>query len=130
MPASDCWLWPRGHNGAGYGVTADNQLAHRRAYEAYRGEIPEGMLVCHTCDTRLCVNPFHLFLGTHKDNTKDMIDKGRAANGSCKITEADVRSIRAKVNGGRSQITVAEEYGLSRSQVSKIVTGLRWKGVR
>lgn len=64
----------------GYGMTSirnKNIFAHRAAWIAWKGEIPKGMFVCHTCDNRLCINPDHLFLGTSKDNVQDMINKKR-----------------------------------------------------
>ena len=88
--SSGCWLWTGAIYASGYGQFyngadtragakgAHMELAHRVAYKLRYGEIPEGMLVLHTCDVRHCVNPDHLFLGTHKDNTQDMIKKGRA----------------------------------------------------
>ena len=51
--------------------------AHRVSFRAYVGDIPDGMLVCHTCDNRKCFNPKHLFLGSMKDNSQDMMAKGR-----------------------------------------------------
>lgn len=71
-----CWVWtgpkyPRGYGCCGRGY------AHRVAYERAVGTIPEGQFVCHRCDNRLCCNPAHLFLGTARDNTQDMIAKGR-----------------------------------------------------
>jgi hypothetical protein len=77
----DCVIWTGAViQNSGYGQFRDGNrrfLAHRWAYEQKHGEIPRGMLVCHTCDTRLCVNENHLFLGTYKDNYDDMIRKGR-----------------------------------------------------
>ena len=72
-PNTGCWLWLGFISPDGYGT----RLAHRRAWELARGPIPDGMLVCHRCDVRHCVNPDHLFLGTHLDNMRDMIRKGR-----------------------------------------------------
>lgn len=76
-----CWLWTAYRHALGYGhfrVGRKLTAAHRFAYTAYVGEIPEGMDVCHTCDVRHCVNPKHLWLGTAKENVRDMWVKGRA----------------------------------------------------
>ena len=77
----DCWIYTGQKTRDGYGVIGigrTKQLrAHRVSYELHIGPIPAGMLVCHRCDTPLCIRPEHLFLGTPKDNTQDMLLKGR-----------------------------------------------------
>lgn len=76
----DCWLWKAAKDSCGYGrmsVNNTNSTMHRLSFELHKGSIPSGMLVCHTCDTPSCVNPSHLFLGTEKDNMRDMKSKGR-----------------------------------------------------
>lgn len=86
---SNCWNWNSTVNHSGYGVIREGKMgpqkrAHRIAWELYGNKIPNNLLVLHRCDNRRCVRREHLFLGTHKDNTKDMIIKGRAGwqNGS------------------------------------------------
>ena len=83
-PNSGCWLWELHHASNGYGqATIDGATigAHRLSYVAFVGVIPDGMVVCHKCDVRCCVNPEHLFLGTHSDNIRDRDMKGRQARG-------------------------------------------------
>lgn len=78
--ANGCWIWNSKKNKAGYGlikIDGSYKRAHRVSYELFIGEIPDGLLVCHKCDVRECINPDHLFIGTHKENTQDMISKGR-----------------------------------------------------
>ena len=84
---NECWIWTAALDKDGYGVFRYKNKekykykAHRFSYEFFIGEIPKGKLVCHTCDNPPCVNPYHLFLGTRKDNTQDMLKKGRSKLG-------------------------------------------------
>lgn len=79
VPHAGCWLWTGAETGTGYGAfwAHGERRAHRVSYRLYKGPIPNGMVVCHRCDTPLCVNPEHLFLGTQRDNMLDASRKGR-----------------------------------------------------
>jgi hypothetical protein len=80
-----CWNWSKSKSKSGYGAIhfRDQKMrAHRVSYLVFVGEVPLGQLVCHKCANPLCVNPEHLFLGTHKDNSRDMVNKKRVPRGT------------------------------------------------
>lgn len=83
IPFSGCWIWMRSLYPCGYGIVSLNgkpRSAHRVSWEVHNGPIPDGLCVLHRCDVKQCINPTHLFLGTKKDNTADMHEKGRDSN--------------------------------------------------
>lgn len=143
-----CWLWTgyclrRGHSGRGkgrgpYGCVAigtrgKNMLAHRLSWVLHFGPIPDGIWVLHHCDNPPCVNPAHLFLGTHADNMADMVRKGRSdrdrrgeRNPSSKLTGAKVSEIRGMLAQGLPQRVIATRYAISPAMVSYINTGRYW----
>jgi hypothetical protein len=124
----DCWLWTGFRNKGGYGMLTyrnTNMYAHRAAYEAFVGPVPEGSYVLHKCDTPDCCNPSHLTLGTQKENGIDMARKRRAA-GQYNLTDDDVRAIRASKNPAAK---IAKDYGIGLSVVYKIRSGQRWTHV-
>jgi hypothetical protein len=108
-------------------------LAYRVAWELTRGPIPTGMYVCHHCDVPLCVNPDHLFVGTHADNTADMMTKNRQAKGvrqgSAKLTDDAVREIRACWLTMASQPELAREFGVTQAVIWAIVNRRTWRHV-
>jgi len=130
-----CWLWTGRVKSAkkpygGFDIEGRKVRAHRFSYELHFGPIPDGLCVCHTCDNPRCVNPDHLWLGTHQDNLADMVAKGRQArgsgNGKAKLTEADVLAIRASSLGQRK---LGRIYGVTPQAISHIVHRKRWKHV-
>jgi len=132
-----CWIWQGGRYRNGYGqlqVNKVKKLAHRVAYEISIGPIPDGLLVCHTCDNRVCVNPKHLFLGTHKDNTHDMIVKGRkhVAYGekttNVRLTEKEVIALRASYPRN-TQRQLAKQFNIAASTVHAILNRLTWRHI-
>lgn len=89
-----CWWWTGAirDEKRGYGyvkVRGKNIAAHRRAWELANGPIPEGMMVCHRCDNRLCVNPEHLYLGTASHNARDMTIRNRRKSLQDKMRQRD-----------------------------------------
>lgn len=128
---SRCWLWI-GNKNNGYGrlfFSKKRWLAHRLAWTVYRGEIPKSICVCHRCDNGLCVNPRHLFLGTHRENMEDMSRKGRNRFVS-PLNADDVRTIKLRYRDEDvTYADLAKAYGVSKVCIEKILLGTRWKQV-
>ena len=129
-----CIEWPKGRDPKGYGITSigGKQLrVHRVAYEWAFGFIPDGLCVMHQCDNPPCINPGHLFVGTHQDNKADAVLKGRHAHGEtgghARLTEAQVLEIRAREASGEHTLALAKEFGVNGKSISMICNGDRWR---
>lgn len=123
-PTTGCWLWSGAVSSNGYGNVNHGGKwfsVHRLYYWLHYGDIPEGILVCHSCDNKQCVNPSHLWLGTNKDNSQDMSRKGRTGLRS-KLGESDYGDVFQLYTMGISQRELAKRYNLSQSGVSTILT--------
>jgi hypothetical protein len=141
----ECWEWQARINNGGYGQfrfdpNKAHYPAHRASWILANGEIPERLIVCHKCDNRKCVNPKHLFLGTHKDNMQDMIKKGGqnyyqlpprkgSEHGCSKLTESQIFEIREKLKQGLSCCAIGREYGVSNQLINRIKQGEAWTHV-
>lgn len=150
--SSECWEW-NGATVSGYGfITLTSQrrqeYAHRVAWKLTYGEIENGMLVCHKCDNRKCCNPNHLFLGTFKDNTQDMLNKGRSAwqinpppqkvklgqakgerIGQHKLSESSIVLIRQLYREGTTQAALSRQFKVSPSAICRAISKFTWKHI-
>lgn len=133
----ECLIWSGSKTRDGYGVLSIGRRqfrAHRVSYEHYNGLIPDGMLVCHRCDTPLCVEPKHLFLGSAKANTADMHDKGRAtrrtdtSHPATKVSHKQREVICARREAGETLTAIAADFGVSFQTISDICRGSRSYG--
>lgn len=132
---SGCWICLSGSVGAGYAqfkVNGVQRRAHRVAYEAYKGPIPDGLFVCHSCDVPSCVNPDHLFLGTPLDNMLDKVRKGRAKSHR-RVSAKDAEDIARLYKSGESIEVIASRHGLSTTSIKnhlkrKVAYSKHWFG--
>jgi hypothetical protein len=102
-------------------------------FEHIHGPVPEGVEVCHRCDVRNCVNPDHLFLGSHTANMQDAQLKGRTSRGEgrplSQLAEDDVREIRRRAAAGESCYRIAKDYPVSNSQIENVVARRQWRHI-
>lgn len=142
--SGDCWIWtaarhPHGYGSFSVGVGSDRVRvpAHRMAYMFFQGPIPEGLHVRHKCDNPPCVNPDHLELGTHQDNMRDMVERGRNVlpptegehNPNARFTELQVRQMRAMRARGMFHREIGEVFGTDPGTIAHIVSHAGWQHV-
>lgn len=138
-----CWEFIGGLRN-GYGAIKNGGKtdgAHRVSYEIHKGEISQGLFVCHTCDNRKCVNPEHLWLGTAKDNMQDCAKKGRIVTSreaffkerhipyNATLSGEEVLEIRSMVKTGIKPSEIAQIVGTSRHKVNDIIRGKSYKHI-
>lgn len=139
---SECWEWqgqkrkPKGNAKSGYGrleYKGTQYTAHKLVWQFHnKTTVPDGYVVCHSCDNPCCVNPHHLFLGSNQDNMDDMKKKERQTRGeskhTAKLTEADVRYIKS-LPKGFNQSEIARQFNVYPSCISAIVNAKNWKHI-
>lgn len=144
-PQGECWEWQGILTDNGYGSTSFGRVhnvpgkkgprqAHRVSYSLLVGEIPEALLILHSCDNRKCVNPAHLRPGTHKDNIHDALDRGRFPIGednfAATLTNSQVREVKLLLLLEYSQAHISNLFSVDCSVIYSISTGQNWKSVK
>jgi hypothetical protein len=134
-----CWGWNGAKAHFGYGFMKSGgkmDRAHRVSWRIYKGKIPKGKLVLHKCDNPICSNPDHLYLGTQKDNIRDIYLRKRnhnqhgIKNHQSKLTEEKVIEIRKKYKGKHGELTMlGKEYGVNYNTIRMIIKKQRWKHI-
>lgn len=133
-----CWEWIGHILKGGYGQThfcGKMMRAHRASWLIHNGEIPKEMIVCHSCDNKKCINPSHLFIGTHLDNNKDMMKKGRNKqlkeehHNLAKLTDDKVKNIKQMIQDGEKIKNIAIIFGVTGKTIYTIRSHLNWKHI-
>lgn len=127
----DCWEWKACKKSDGYGlfnISNKNEIASRVSWEIKYGKIEKNLCVLHKCDNPLCVNPHHLFLGTHLDNMMDMCKKGRTHNSKLSIEK--VKEIKILLAQHRSPNSIAKKFQISKQLINSIKQKKIWAHVK
>lgn len=130
---NECWNW-LGCKIKGYGTIKLNQKpirTHRLSYFLTYGEITTGLLICHKCNNPSCCNPNHLYAGTNKENTQDIINSGNfkmvgESHWNSKLTFVQVSEIRELLSQGVKEKEVAKIYSMSKRQINDIKNRKSW----
>ncbi len=139
IKSEGCWIWSGCKDKKGYGqfnLKNKTMFSHRFSYELKYGKIPEKMCVCHKCDTPSCVNPDHLFLGTNKENLRDMISKGRkivrkgVEKNNSKMNDEKVKKMRELYDNGNTVLQLSKLFQISESSTYYICKRKSWKHVK
>ena len=133
-----CWDWMGSRHSFGYGFIGvgdhKTDVTHRVSWRLVYGSPPEGLVVRHRCDRPICVNPAHLELGTHADNSQDRVERGRLIIGeqhpSARLSDDDVREIRARRAAGEPRRSVAERFGVTTQHITDITRRKERKHVK
>lgn len=133
-----CWNWTGAKNSPGYGyfsLKGRQERANRISFKFFKGEIPEGKFICHTCDNPACVRPSHLFYGSQSENIKDAYRKGRIRSDgefsrTAKLKTADVLTMRNLYSSGKFNKTeLAKIFSITQSHACTIINRKQWKFV-
>ena len=125
-----CWNWKlvKDRQGYGYGSRCGENRSHRASYRIFKGEIPEGIFVCHACDNPSCCNPEHLFLGSARENNIDRIKKERFVGekqATSIYTDAEIQNVFDLREQGLPITKIAEQTGMSMTHISGTLKGTR-----
>jgi len=135
---TECWIWPGAMFTNGYGHIkwhGKSVKAHRLAFIAVHGPVPEGLGVLHKCNNKLCYNPGHLYAGTTQDNADDAVAAGALvprrgeASNKAKLTEPDVIDILSRLSRKEKHADIAAIYSITRGAISQISCGKNWSHV-
>lgn len=142
IPFMECWVWTGATHERGYGIIGVGarsqgvERAHRISYKLYKGAIPSGKMILHKCGNTFCVNPYHLEVGTAKENAQDTKRMGRLkfpdnSGEKAKWAKLNLKQVKEIVasKGGRkgTGTTLAKKFGVSKSAIYQIWSGNNWK---
>lgn len=139
LPEGDCLLWAGAVTNRGYGTyklqSGLQTSIHRIMYIAYHGSVPDGLVVMHTCNEKLCVAEAHLIAGTQQQNSLDALEDGLCnppygeQHWHSVLDEDVVRYVRGQANDGRKARSLSNELSIARQTIQDVIVGKTWKHV-